>query len=99
MKFQDLVSLIGGFVKSITLIFGIVNFHFNYHETDQFIINYFFYKSEENFKEENNYKIFKNLLIQINQDSTPKLKQQLNFRNLKLKKKVLKTLKKVPDLI
>lgn len=90
MKFQDLVALVGGFVKLITLIFGIVNFYFNYYERDKFIINYFFHSSDNNFLEENNHNNSNNLLNQ-----TLKQKSQFNYQNLKLSKS-FEDLKKNP---
>jgi len=54
MKFQDLVAIVGGFVKLITLIFGFVNSYFNAYERDKFIINYFFNSFDKNDEEENN---------------------------------------------
>jgi len=54
MKFQDLVAIVGGFVKLITLIFGFVNLYFNTYERDKFIINYFFNSFKNNNNEEQN---------------------------------------------
>jgi len=53
MKFQDLVAIVGGFIKLITLIFAFLNFFFNEYERDKMIINYFFNSFDSNYEDEN----------------------------------------------
>ena len=48
MKFQDLASIVGGFIKIVTLFFSYLNYNLNKYEKEKFLIDYFFNVSDEN---------------------------------------------------
>ena len=95
MKFQDLASIVGGFIKIVTLFFSYVNYHLNKYEKDKYLIDYFFNVSDDNINnliskpEYKSNKIFKNIfeknlscneIILSNNDQTKKMMNR-KFKN------------------